>query len=1439
MLWLTRLIGRLFLVLVFVMGGMVPPGVSSAVESVRGDNFLLAGVRLMEGGKIGYYWRGDDNGSIPEERAKKILSYFYSALAIPNRNWWVNLFILNTGDEVMGPGLEWTELGYTMLDADLRMKIRVNELMSPENNVGERLWDKLEDMGIEGIHPRFWMVPGEVRAYVDRNGIYIRLAKIRVKVEIEDEDLSEVVKERVKGILEDTIVPVIENEINTGQEFRDLRKAYYSMLLAAWIKEKIKTGEIEGRLRRIVDSYNLPDVGLVRVDRWDFLREFGRHYLFDEVGGGFLLVKGGGEDFTGIEIPKNSNEGVPPTENNGIRQNYSKIPDVEINGVRNSLPNRAREFGLNPKRGIGIFGENIEFKIPPNEAIGLNVVIVNDSSKKLVIDKEFVDKYGTSIRFYKKGEKILANIIIFMDKDEKMYVQFIPSNELRTFEEGNEDVAFLGTPVKVSAIIDGLRKGNDIEKVGLFISQRPGEEVTETDREKIKDFMGFDCDFLPENSGFSSTQVRKGKIHLTVGPIRRIIENGEVPKWAGCDECNEKNYLTEKEKGKMEIMKRMMEYQNQVVERIIELVKEIIKIEKEETKSGTQKDIMSLYWDAIRLVLEDEYPLPKEGVNVFLDEEGRKEVRNFIERLLKQDLSTITVQEIKNVLENIKSNERSVEAIREILSVVEKEKKILNKIESMLETEEPAGDSVERINTFLNILKKTDLEKEDFTKLGKLGMSEKDIKEMRKAFNEVRNRGVILERLEKVLSEEKSSPEVKVERIRKIIEVVGKEEKTLEKVKEILIKAENDAEAVSDINWTLSKASEGSTIPYLMDLKFRLGGPFPSFSSNNEELSVKKPIDDLKLYLKNALEELKKIKNNPNPRYDGVRQNIPDIEVVVKMALFLSMLMEEYVGGTFVPSEKEREILVREITSYINVIQKGESKSGDVEEAERGIEDLLDKGIPRVMDEPLNAYGIDLLGRRLLELINEEKMSDNHPEVINGLVRLRSEVLLKYAKSMLEEKYFKDYPLISSQKDLSKQVEEGRKNLKEMIADNIKSLSGIDKFESPEDLQRKLDIFWKRLLEEGINKKLEPEDREELKRIRSSREPKELPKLNAFLEKIEKKYTKISDLKTFLYLKEMELAYYDLMSVFDEIKKKIDKGEINPNTPKKGIRIAYMPLTADPLHLAHLWMIAKVLSTGKVDKVIVVLNNNGVDPRKQDMTDSVLRIAVTDLLLKRIFGDLVEVSTLPIAKEDMLEKTGEEMIKDLVAHFREKEWKVKEFYYLVGSDHAKILNMGVIKKKQEEIDKEDRKVDYEKIREILNRIGELGVKIGFNERLGLIEVENRSFPERGPSDELRLCTDTDKKGSSLLDSLVKAFGEDNAPKIQKFLESCGEEDKELLRKYFLLREELTREEKGKLEVIIGKLKEILGGEDLSLSGKDSSNKLVNPGGLLLSEVSLR
>lgn len=200
-----------------------------------------------------------------KKESQKLIKYFLASLTVPEKEMWVNLSPMEK-DRIIPDEFGRTEMGRDLLMQDYFLKQLTASLISPDNETGKKMWDKIyaqvqaqygtTDIPVD-VLSKVWIVPQSARIY--ENGQSVFVVDAHLKVLMEEEYLSGTryegygTKENVKEqnrttylvplttqIIKDILIPAIEREVNNGPTFANLRQIYNSVILAAWYKKNLK-----------------------------------------------------------------------------------------------------------------------------------------------------------------------------------------------------------------------------------------------------------------------------------------------------------------------------------------------------------------------------------------------------------------------------------------------------------------------------------------------------------------------------------------------------------------------------------------------------------------------------------------------------------------------------------------------------------------------------------------------------------------------------------------------------------------------------------------------------------------------------------------------------------------------------------------------------------------------------------------------------------------------------------------------------------------------------------------------------------------------------------------------------------------------------------------------------------------------------------------------
>jgi len=192
--------------------------------------------------------------------SQKLVKYFLASLTVPQNDLWVNLSPYEE-DRVIPVELGKTELGRDLLAQDYILKQLTASLMYPEEELGQKFWNKVrkkaqEQYGTTDIpvntFNKVWILPESATVYEHGQTVYVVQSRLKVMLDSDYEAMQQETKdhrpesidsttmELGESIIREIIIPEIEKEVNHGKNFAPLRQIYHSLILAKWYKETIK-----------------------------------------------------------------------------------------------------------------------------------------------------------------------------------------------------------------------------------------------------------------------------------------------------------------------------------------------------------------------------------------------------------------------------------------------------------------------------------------------------------------------------------------------------------------------------------------------------------------------------------------------------------------------------------------------------------------------------------------------------------------------------------------------------------------------------------------------------------------------------------------------------------------------------------------------------------------------------------------------------------------------------------------------------------------------------------------------------------------------------------------------------------------------------------------------------------------------------------------------
>jgi|GEM_PF-6205900 len=203
---------------------------------------------LIDSGDTGF------KGQALRQESLKLIKYFLAALTVPENQMWVNLSPYEK-DRIIPESFGDTEMGRDLLAQDYVLKQLTASLTYPEKEMGKQFWDKVykearEQFGTASIpvntFNKVWIVPQKASIYEHNNGAFI--VESRLKVMLEEDYLALTKNTKAASpqhnvatqIVRQIIIPALEQEVNEGAHFANLRQIYTAMVLATWYKIRLK-----------------------------------------------------------------------------------------------------------------------------------------------------------------------------------------------------------------------------------------------------------------------------------------------------------------------------------------------------------------------------------------------------------------------------------------------------------------------------------------------------------------------------------------------------------------------------------------------------------------------------------------------------------------------------------------------------------------------------------------------------------------------------------------------------------------------------------------------------------------------------------------------------------------------------------------------------------------------------------------------------------------------------------------------------------------------------------------------------------------------------------------------------------------------------------------------------------------------------------------------
>jgi len=212
---------------------------------------------------------GDPQQEQLKQESSKLVKYFLAAITTSENDLWVNLSPYEK-NRIIPESFGQTDMGRDLLAEDYILKQVTASLIYPESEIGRKFWKRVYEEAQQkfgttnmpvNTFNKVWIVPDQSKVYVHGNTAFV--VKATLKVMLEEDYLSlekhtiiptssKVIPAKAgiqnknnintlgSQIVREIVIPLLEKEVNEGQNFAVLRQVYYSLILAVWFKKYMK-----------------------------------------------------------------------------------------------------------------------------------------------------------------------------------------------------------------------------------------------------------------------------------------------------------------------------------------------------------------------------------------------------------------------------------------------------------------------------------------------------------------------------------------------------------------------------------------------------------------------------------------------------------------------------------------------------------------------------------------------------------------------------------------------------------------------------------------------------------------------------------------------------------------------------------------------------------------------------------------------------------------------------------------------------------------------------------------------------------------------------------------------------------------------------------------------------------------------------------------------
>jgi glutamate dehydrogenase/leucine dehydrogenase len=340
------------------------------------------------------------SGEALKKEGERLIKYFLAGLAIPDKDVWVNLSPYEKS-EIIPDVLGRTDMGRDLLEQDYILKQITASLIYPEKNLGRMFWDKVyaraqEMYGTTQIpvntFNKVWIVADRAEVFERNQTAFVTDQHLKVMLE---EDYLALGKHAGIGavsippaqanthhlgsqVVREIVLPELEKEVNSGQNFANLRQIFNSIILSSWYKKNLR----QALLNQVyADKAKIKGIDLndptVKGQIYDlYLRAYKK--------GVFNYIKDDLDAASGEKMPRKYFSG-------GINEAMAANPAVTTNPQRldmaMSTVNRLVDFNTVLTQGVPANGSEAQMVINNFN----NPYLVDMKKRVLALDAAFPD----------------------------------------------------------------------------------------------------------------------------------------------------------------------------------------------------------------------------------------------------------------------------------------------------------------------------------------------------------------------------------------------------------------------------------------------------------------------------------------------------------------------------------------------------------------------------------------------------------------------------------------------------------------------------------------------------------------------------------------------------------------------------------------------------------------------------------------------------------------------------------------------------------------------------------------------------------------------------------------------------------------------------------------------------------------------------------------